>query len=150
MKRRQPLAPINPNRTYNKELSVTQRCQISTYRAIGLSNGQIDARIFCTSATVATTLQRNPLRDDCKTISRPGRPRALSRRDRRIILRIIRANPRITYNVIKLEASVAVSTSTLYRMLKKKGITNWLAKKRPLLKPEHIAKRLKFYKERVD
>jgi transposase len=150
MERRQPLAPINPNRAYKKELSATQRCQIITYRTIGLSNEQIGARTFCTPATVATTLRRNPLRDDYKTLSRLGRPQALSRRGRRIILRIIRANPRVTYNVIKLEASVAVSTSTLSRMLKEEGITNWLAKKRPLLKPEHVAKRLKFCKEHVN
>jgi transposase len=125
MERRQPLAPINPNRAYKKELSATQRCHISTYRTIGLSNEQIGARTFCTPATVATTFRRNPLRDDYKTLSRPGRPQALSRRDRRIILRIIRANPRVTYNVITLEASVTVSTSTLYRMLKEEGIMNW-------------------------
>ena len=46
MARRQPLAPVDLNRAYNKELSATQRCQIPTYRAIGLSNEQIGARTF--------------------------------------------------------------------------------------------------------
>jgi Transposase len=54
------------------------------------------------------------------------------------------------YNIIKLEASVVMLTSTLFRMLKEEGITNWLAKKRPLLKPEHVTKRLKFCKEHVN
>jgi len=58
-----------------------------------------------------------------------------------MILRIVRSNPKITYAVLKLEAGVKVYKSTLYRLLKEEGITNWLAKKRPLLTPEVVKKR---------
>jgi len=47
---------------------------------------------------------------------------------------------------LKVEAGVDVSKSTLYRMLKDEGITNWLARKRPLLTPEVAAKRLRWAK----
>jgi transposase len=144
MLRRQPLAPIDPNRALKKELSPWQRGQISAFRDIGLTNAQISKRTFCTPATVATTLRLNTLRNDGETRPRSGRPSALSRRDRRLILRIIRRNLKLTYAALKLEANATVHKNTLYRMLKDEDITNWLAKKRPLLTLEVVAKRLKW------
>ena len=91
---------------------------------------------------VECTLKQIAQRDDFKSLPRSGRPPASTRQDRRTILRIVRSNPNITYAVRKLEASVKVHKSTLYRLLKEEGITNWLAKKRPLLTLEVIKKRL--------
>jgi transposase len=142
MAQRTPLAPCDGNRGINKELKPTLRAQISMGRAVGLTHKQIGALTFLTPATVSTTLQRNPLRDDFKSLSRSGRPSALAKHDKRLILRIIRKNPKITYQVLKQEAGITVHKSTLYRMLKEEGIINWLAKKRPLLTPEVVKKRL--------
>jgi IS30 family transposase len=119
MAQRQPLQPCDPNRGIKQELTPTLRAQISAYKAVGLTNEQIGARVFCAPTTIAYALRQNAHRDDFKSLSRAGRPPLLSRRDRRLILRIIRVNPKITYNVLKLEAPVQVSRSTLYRMLKK-------------------------------
>jgi transposase len=146
MAQRQPLAPINPNYGYNKEFSVWQRSQISAYKAVGLPNEQIGGRVFCTPSTVKTTLRRNLLRNEGETRPRSGRPPALTRRDKRIILRIVRANPTTTYALLKQEANVTVHNNTLYQLLKEEGITNWLAKKRPLLTPEVVAKRYQWAK----
>jgi transposase len=145
---RVPLAPIDSNRRLKQELTPWQRSEIQTYRNIGLTNECISRLAFCTPSTVATTLNLNTLRTDGKSRPRSGRPPALSRRDRRLILRIIRRNPKLTYATLKVEAGVDVSKSTLYRMLKDEGITNWLAKKRPLITPEVAAKRLRWAKLR--
>ena len=146
MPQREPLRAIDGNRGYKQELSIWQRAQISAYKAVGLSNEQIGGRVFCKPTTVQTTLRLNALREEGKTRPRSGRPPALSRVDRRNILRIVRRNPKITYAILKLEAGVTVHRNTIYRLLKEEGITNWLAKKRPLLTPEVVVKRLQWAK----
>ena len=147
---RVPLAPIDPNRSLKKELTPWQRSEIQTYRHIGLTNEHIGRLTNCTPSTVATTLNLNTLRNNGETRPRSGRPSLLSRRDRRLILRIIRRNPKLTYAALKIESGLTVSKKTLYRMLKDEGISNWLAKKRPLITPEVAAKRLRWAKKYKD
>ena len=144
---RMPLGPINLNRPLKQELTPWQRSEIQTYRNVGLTNENIAQLTFCSPGTVATTLKLNTLRNDGKTRSRSGRPPALSRRNKRLILRIIRRNSKLTYAQLKIEANVDVHKNTLYRMLKEEGITNWLARKRPLITPEVAAKRLQWAKK---
>lgn len=97
MAQRTPLAPCDGNRGINKELKPILRAQISMGKAVGFTHEQIGALPFLTPATVSTTLQRNPLRNDFKSLPRSGRPSTLTRHDKRLILRIIRKNPKITY-----------------------------------------------------
>jgi hypothetical protein len=97
MAQRTPLAPCDGNRSINKELKPILRAQISMGKAVGLIHEQIGALTFLTPATVSTTLQRNPLRNDFKSLPRSGRPPTLTRHDKRLILRIIHKNSKITY-----------------------------------------------------
>ena len=60
---------------------------------------------------------------------RSGRPKKLSTRDERHILRIVRRDPKITYKELIRRSGVAVSDDTIYRLLKEEGIINWIAKK---------------------
>ena len=92
-----------------------------------------------TPGTIATTLKLNTLQNDGKTCPCCSCPLKLTRRDRRLILRIIQRNPKLTYAQLKVKANVDVSKITLYQMLKDEGITNWLAKKRSLIAPEVAA-----------
>lgn len=143
---RTPLAPIDSNRRLKQELTPWHRSEIQTYRNIGLTNEHISRLTFCTPSTVATTLYLNTLRNNGKTLPRAGRPLALSVRDKRLILRVIRSTPKLTYAQLRVETGINVSHSTLYRMLKDEGITHWLAKKRPLITPEVATKWLKWAK----
>jgi Transposase len=88
----------------------------------------------------------NALRDEGQTRPRSDRPPALSNLDRRNLLRIIRSNPKITYAILKVEAGVTVHRNTVYKLLKEEGISKWLAKKRPLLTPQVVTKRLAWAK----
>ncbi len=144
---RVPLAPIDSNRSLKKELSLWQRSEIQTYRHIGLTNEHIGRLTNCTPGTVATTLQLNTLRKNGETRPRSGRPPILTRGDKRLILRIIQRNPKLTYAALKIETGLTVSKSTLYRMFKDEGISNWLVKKRPLITPEVAVKRLQWAKK---
>ncbi|OCK95446.1 uncharacterized protein K441DRAFT_658869 [Cenococcum geophilum 1.58] len=62
------------------------------------------------------------------------RPEKLTRRQKRLLLRIVRKNPRIDYAALKYQvAGITVQHRTLQRLFKKHHITKWLAKKRPKL-----------------
>jgi transposase len=73
---------------------------------------------------------------------RSDRPPVLSNLDRRNLLCIIQSNLKITYAILKVEARVTVHWNIVYKLLKEEGISKWLAKKRPLLTPQVVAKRL--------
>ena len=68
----------------------------------------------------------------------------------RRLLREVRANLKIKYRDLWLNLDLdekIVSKATLYRILKKKGITNWLAKQQSLIIEEVAAKCLQFVKD---
>ena len=55
---------------------------------------------------------------------RSGRPQSLNRIDKRNILRIIRTNPKITYQALKFTIEINVHINTLSRMFKNENIKN--------------------------
>jgi transposase len=124
LNQRRALAPLEINRSYGQELSPYQRGQTSAYKAIGLKNQQISENLHYDKTTVFDNLVKNPLRNNGHSLSRKGRPPALNRTQKRNILRVIRSNPKITYQALKLEVGVEVRRTTLYRMLKDEGIIN--------------------------
>ena len=68
--------------------------------------------------TVLNIIKR--YKEQNNTLSRPrkGGPRVLLARDKRLILRIIRKELKITYNTLLLEYGLPVSKSTIVRILK--------------------------------
>jgi transposase len=87
---------------------------------------------------------------------RSGRPPVLSKQQKKIIYRKARATPKIEYSELIKEGvfvnpdgpySKLPSRSTLYRELKRHGLTNHKAKKRPKFNCGHAALRLKFARE---
>jgi len=66
------------------------------------------------------------------------------------MLRAVRQEPMLTYAQLKAKLGFQVSRKTYYRILKRHGITNWLAKKRPLLEEDHAKARLTWAKGHKD
>jgi len=97
---------------------------------------------------VLDTLINAPTRPEGEIPNRTGRPTIVTERAQRHIICTARLNPKITYEELKKATSLSYSRSTLYRILKEYGLTNWLAKKRPLLTPDVAAKRLAWCLER--
>lgn len=95
-------------------------------------NEERQEHLVCRNALIRHTGDLKP---------RSGRPRKLTVRDERHILRIARREPRITYRDLIAKSGVAVSHDTIYRLLREAGIINWIAKKRPFLTPEVAGKR---------
>ena len=114
---RTPLSTISGNRRPNTELTPYQRGIIVGAQALGHTPVAIGKALNLPRTTVETTIRKEPERNNGETKSRSGRPRQLSLRDQRYIIRFARINPRITYKQLRQEAGVICSKSTLYRTL---------------------------------
>src|SRR5579859_2045556 len=109
MARRTPLMPIDLNRTRNQELSPWLRGSIQTWAAVGLGTAEIARKTFLTPETVESTLRCNQRHHEGITLPRSGRPRKLSARDRRTLLRLVRKYPKLTYDQVISEIGLGVS-----------------------------------------
>jgi transposase len=107
----------------------------------GLTPDRIQKHYRVPKSSTIRIVQNALVRHTGDSKPRSGRPKKLSIRDERYILRIVRRDPKITYKNLAEKAGVSVSHDTLYRLLKEEGITNWICKKRPLLTPEVAGKR---------
>ena len=65
-------------------------------------------------------------------------------------MRLVRKNPKFTYERVLAEFGFPVSKKTVYRILKDEGIKKWIAEKRPLLTEETAKIRLKWCLTRKD
>jgi hypothetical protein len=99
------------------------------------------------SSIIKTTLERASERSNQQFKPRVERPSILTPYTRRLILRLVRAIPKIKYSEICTQTQLEVSKSTFYRLLKKEGIKNWIAKVRSFLSPESAAKRFQWGKD---
>ena len=153
---RQPLGQISGNSNYRGgiegrfELTSNWRSHIVGRAAGGQATKAISQDLNIASSTIQNTIDQAASRFDNKSLHRSSRPNIVSDSLRCRLLREVRANPKIRYRELRLNLGLhgkAISRSSLYRELKKEGITNWLAKKRPALTPEIAAKRLQFAKD---
>ena len=139
-----PLTPISGNRPRKSELTPYERGMIVGAQALGHTPTEIRKALNFTKSTVQTTIQKQSERNNGVSKSQSGRPGVLSDHNRRYIIRHARANPRLTYTQLQLEAGVTCSKATIYRTLRLYGLTNWLTKKRPLLTPKAVYKQLEW------
>ena len=77
-----------------------------------------------------------------ENLPRSGRPKKLTKRERRHIWRTIKRNRRLAREQLHDECAPDVSLATIDRYLRKNGM-KWLAKRRPILTPDLVANRLK-------
>lgn len=139
---RTPLGPKSSNIAPRRELTPYTRGRIVGLASAGCSSASIARSVNCPDSTVRTTLKTAPSRDDGESAPRDGRPKILTSRDERHIIRRARIEPDITYLELKERCSLHCHEKTIYRVLKDYGLTNWLAKERPKLTPEVAVLRL--------
>ncbi|KAK0513618.1 hypothetical protein JMJ35_003982 [Cladonia borealis] len=145
---RTPLAPISGNRPRGKELSPFHRGILVGQAAQGLRYSGIAKATNLHKNTVRNAVLNAAIQYNGQSRPRSGRPSIVTDRDRRYIIRIARVAPRLTYQQLKKEAGHNFCRSTVYWILRDYGLTNWLAKERPLLTEEVAAKRLAWCRER--
>jgi transposase len=134
---------ISGNRRPGTELSEAARAGIIAASEAGVSKPEIAAEYRVNRSTVYDTINQWKNHHTLESLPRPGQPKKLTRHQKRLLIRIVRRNPRIDYTALKCQvAGVTVTHKTLYRLLKKYYITNWRAKKRPKLTPAAAQLRL--------
>lgn len=134
---RVPLGQINGNRKRGPDLSPYTRGLIIARHQLDLKPRKISYQLQIARSTIYSTIQQEALRDNGNSLSRPGRPRAVSERDKRHILMRIKADPFITYRELRDATDLNISASTFLRILKESGYGHWRARKRPRLTAEH-------------
>ena len=107
----------------------------------------------CSSRTVQRIWKKYKETGSTADLPRTGRPPTLLTRQKKLLYRAARKDPKITYVGLKEVAQVDAldtpplkppSRSTLYRTLKVSGLTNYRCKIRPKLSRGHALLRLKF------
>jgi transposase len=147
---RVPLGQIDPNNQKRKELSPYTRGLISGYLRCGIKPSKISAELQIPYSTIIFTRDQNDQRNNGNSLTRSGRPKILSERDKNHLFRVIRANPFISYNELREQTSITVSNDTLLRTIRDSGYGHWKAKKRPKLTEEHARLRLEWAKAHQD
>jgi hypothetical protein len=121
---RRPLQEISGNSTIRKELSPFQRGLLVGAANVGCIPAQISKDFNVPDSTVQYTLNSESLSTTSKSNPRKGRPLSYTPRKERLILRFVRKNLKSTYNDIRKECRVNISTSTIKKILKKHSISN--------------------------
>ena len=141
---RTPLDPITPNIIRRRELSPFTRGIIAGQRTTGASYGAIARGLNLPKSTVQDSLAIVNRGSHGVSKSRSGRPKVTTVRDERIILRLARFDPKQTYTQLISATGLSISHSTVYRVLRDAGLSNWIAKKRPMLRQQDVDARLKW------
>ena len=135
------------------ELSLAQRESIVTLHGAGFSLRQIMSHLKLTVAlsTVSETVKRFRETGSNESRCRSGRPRATTAQEDLDIVLKSKRNRMVTAPDIKAEINSGrvkpVSTSTVQRRLREKGLKGRIAAKKPLLRKQNIVKRLRWARE---
>jgi transposase len=147
---------LNQNARRGPNLTSAQRLIIIAKAGAGATVRELVEEFGRSANCIRTTIRLAKTRDTTQEAPRSGRPSILSRHQKKIIYRKARAAPKIEYSQL---AEVGVfanpdgsftkppSRSTLYRALKRRGLTNFRCKKRPKLTRGHALRRLKFCRQ---
>jgi hypothetical protein len=142
MPQRSPLTPISGNQCRGKELSPYLRGRIVEAYTCGATPSALATRFSLPRSTIQSTLDLSELRNDGESQSRIGRPKSCTPNDERRILRIVRAEPKLSYRELLSQLGLEIHPNTIKKVLKEHGIQNWKCKRRPFLTPVLAAKRL--------
>jgi transposase len=122
---------ISVNQGRGVELSMDIRSSILAAVEAGKSKASIAKEFGCTRRTVYNTISRYESTGNTQSLPRPGRPKVTTRCQKRKLIRIAKAYPRIKLDTLKNEVETECHTRTVYNILREQGIRNRRAKKRP-------------------
>ena len=138
---RTPLGSISGNHHRHHQYTLYQKGLICGAIDGGLTPSRIEKQYRVPESSVRYVLSTHKSQPTGVSNPRSDRPKVLTTREQRHIIRIARRDPRIIYKNLKIQAGVDCSTDIIYRLLKEEGLINWVCKKRSLLTPELADKR---------
>jgi hypothetical protein len=139
---RTPLGSISGNRPRGLEISPYIRGQIKGQANRGATQASIAKDLNLVKSIVQYTLQQDELRNNGQSLPRKPRGKSYTDSEERLLLRHIHLNPKDTYKQVITACNLSCKPTTVKKILKKHGISNWRAKKRPELTEAHALARL--------
>ncbi len=139
---------------HGREMSQDLRKKIISLHKKGEGYKKISKALLISQNTVAKVVQTFK-KDGTATISqrRPGRPRKLTPRQERLLMRRVEENRHASSLQLSKEESqtgVNISRDTIRRTLQRNGMHGCRPRKKPLLKPRHKKARLEFARAHAD
>jgi hypothetical protein len=139
---RTPLGAISGNKIKGCEISPYMRSKVARKASEGRNHCQIARDLNLARETVRYTLYQDDIRNDGYSLLRKPCKKSYTDAEERLLIRHVRLNPKDTYNQVIKACGLRCKTTTVKKILKEHGITNWRCKKRPELTEEHALKRL--------
>jgi len=121
---RSPLDPISSNRVHKQEYTLYQRGLIHEAISGGLTPSKVQRLHGILESSVRGICNAIVWQHHDQSKPRLGRSKKLSLRDERYVIKIVRLDSKIIYKNLLTKTRVNVSTKTIYRILKEKGIIN--------------------------
>lgn len=147
-------APATPSPSRYMVLSVDRRQIALNLRRQGKSANQIAATVGADRRTIQRLFKHIRETGHVEPDKQPGRPRTLSPREERMIVREIRADPTrrpsTLRTVVERPGLKPVSTQTVRRTLKRAGLQPAKPRRKPKLTPAQRRARLEWAREHAD
>ncbi len=140
---------------HGREMSQDLRNKIISLHKKGEGYKKISKALLISQNTVAKVVQTFK-KDGTATISqrRPGRPRKLTPRQERLLMRRVEENWHASSlqlsTEVESQTGVTISRDTIRRTLQRNGMHGCRPRKKPLLKPRHKKARLEFARAHAD
>ena len=132
-------------------LSPEKRARIFTLFEEGYPSRYIASKENVSQSTVIRIKQRKDTNGTFKNQPKSGRPRYLTGRNERNVLRLISSgkctNAVAIQKKLKIEDKIEVSESTVKRTLRRNGLSSRIKCKKPYLRKKHRIARMKFAKK---
>jgi transposase len=147
---------LNQNARRGPNITVSQREQIIGMLRSGSTIPEVADAYGRTDRAIRDLRKKYNQTGSVQDKPRSGRPPILSTHQKKILYRKARSKPKIEYSELRKDGifvnadgtlSKPPSRTTLYRLLKGRGLTNHRCKKRPKFNRGHAALRLKFARE---
>lgn len=135
---------ISGNRQKTQELSPETRAAICASVAAGQSPSAVAKAFHVHRATIYRTVKRSAELSNFKSKPRTVRPKVLTAREERYLVRLARRFPKLSWKALVHLHGTQVSRSTLQRILKRYNLRKWVAKQRPKLTADHARQRRAF------
>jgi transposase-like protein len=154
--RRESLAETSGNRRRRPNITPDQRQRIIAKRECGCTVKELAEEFGRTENAIRYTIHTYANTTTTQERPRSGRPPILSARAMNIIYRKARSEPKGTYAELAKAAQVYAPDgtplkppcrSTLYRVLKRRGLINYCCQERPKLTVTRAARRVKFSRQ---
>ncbi len=140
---------------HGREMSQDLRKKIISLHKKDEGYKKISKALLISQNTVAQAVQTFK-KDGTATISqrRPGRPRKLTPRQERLLMRRVEENRHASSlqlsKEVESQTGVTISRDTIRRTLQRNGMHGYRPRKKPLLKPRHKKAHLEFARAHAD